>query len=296
MDAQIKRFIDKFVKELEEENVAIFAGAGLSVAAGYVDWKNLLAPIAEDIGLDIEKENDLVSLAQYHCNKYRGNRHVLNQLLIDEFCRNLSITQNHRILARLPIRTFWTTNYDNLIEKALEEAKKVPDVKYTIPHLNTTRPRRDAVVYKMHGDIQHPDQAVLMKDDYERYHTSHGPFITALSGDLVAKTFLFLGFSFNDPNLDFILSRIRISFSTSQRQHFCIFKKRAPLADESTEEFQYAVLKQQLAVNDLERFNIQTLFVNEYTEITDILKRIENCFRQRTVFISGSACIMYPKI
>src|SRR5690606_13570384 len=107
MDAQIKRFIDKFVKELEEENVAIFAGAGLSVAAGYVDWKNLLAPIAEDIGLDIEKENDLVSLAQYHCNKYRGNRHVLNQLLIDEFCRNLSITQNHRILARLPIRTFW---------------------------------------------------------------------------------------------------------------------------------------------------------------------------------------------
>lgn len=34
-------FISEILKELEEENVAVFAGAGLSMPAGYVSWKGL---------------------------------------------------------------------------------------------------------------------------------------------------------------------------------------------------------------------------------------------------------------
>jgi hypothetical protein len=48
----------------------------------------------------------------------------------------------------------------------------------------------------MHGDIDRPDEAVVTKDDYEKYSRDREPFITALAGDLVKKTFLFLGFSF----------------------------------------------------------------------------------------------------
>jgi hypothetical protein len=66
-------------------------------------------------------------------------------------------------------------------------------------------------VYKMHGDIDRPDEAILTKDDYESYHVKMQPFLNALSGDLISKTFLFLGFSFTDPNLDYILSRGRIA-------------------------------------------------------------------------------------
>ena len=36
--------IDRIVRELEESNFAIFAGAGLSAPAGYVNWKDLLRP------------------------------------------------------------------------------------------------------------------------------------------------------------------------------------------------------------------------------------------------------------
>lgn len=41
-------FIRYILKELEEENVAVFAGAGLSMPAGYVSWEELLKPIAEN--------------------------------------------------------------------------------------------------------------------------------------------------------------------------------------------------------------------------------------------------------
>ncbi|BDP76414.1 hypothetical protein EfmAA242_06420 [Enterococcus faecium] len=37
---------------------------------------------------------------------------------MDNFGEELEISENHRILASLPIETYWTTNYDHLIEKS----------------------------------------------------------------------------------------------------------------------------------------------------------------------------------
>jgi Sir2- and TIR-associating SLOG family/SIR2-like domain len=288
-DRDTEEFLTKYLKELKENNAAVFVGAGLSKAAGYVDWPGLMSPVAQALGLDVTKESDLVTLAQFHLNANASNRHQLNQLLIDEFSDLKDPTENHILLARLPIKTYWTTNYDRLIEKALEVGGRRVDAKYTNEQLATTLRGRDAVVYKMHGDIEHPDKAVLSKDDYERYQDTHGPFITALSGDLVEKTFLFLGFSFTDPNLDFVLSRIRTRFTKHQRQHYCIARKRSRRSGEKKADFDYAVTKQNLVTQDLMRFNIKTIFVDDFPDITSLIKALEHRFRRRTVFISGSA-------
>lgn len=285
---QIK-LVEALSTELEEGNLAIFAGAGLSRSAGYVDWKALLRPIADDLDLDIDKEWDLVGLAQYHTNINNSNRAKLNQLLVTEFSTELIPTENHRILSRLPISTYWTTNYDKLIESALELNGKIPDVKYTVKQLATTRRNRDALVYKMHGDADHASEAVLIRDDYERYHVTMQPFITALSGDLVSKTFLFLGFSFTDPNLEYILSRVRIQYGRDQRQHHCILRRVIQESDESLADFEYRQRKQKLFEGDLLRVGIKTTYVDDYSEITAILKAIESKHKRRTIFISGAA-------
>jgi len=289
VEHEIRTFVREYLGEIREDNAAIFAGAGLSTNAGYVNWRQLLKPIAEELHLDIEKENDLISIAQYHCNESRGNRHHLNQLLIQTLGKGAIPTDNHRILARLPIAVYWTTNYDQLIECAMKDAGRIADVKHTVAQLATTKPRRDVVIYKMHGDIEHPHDAVLIKDDYEKYHITRGAFVNALSGDLISKTFLFIGFSFTDPNLDYILSRIRVTFRENQRRHYCIFKHRTKLEGETESEFEYAQIKQKLAIEDLKRFNIKTILVDAYSQITEILKCIERQYRQRTIFISGSA-------
>ena len=122
----IKSFLITYSEEIEADNAAIFAGAGLSRAAGFVDWKLLLKSVATALDLDIEKESNLVALAQYYCNARLGSRGRINKLLLDKFSRDAELTANHRILARLPISTFWTTNYDRLIEKALDDAGKRP--------------------------------------------------------------------------------------------------------------------------------------------------------------------------
>ncbi len=289
MDRDQIRLVEKLSDELEAGNLAIFAGAGFSMAAGFVDWKNLLRPIAEDLQLDVEREYDLVALAQYHTNDNVANRHRLNQLLVTEFARELNPSENHLILARLPISTWWTTNYDRLIEQALKDAGKVVDAKYRRQQLPTTVHKRDVVLYKMHGDVENADEAILTRDDYERYHLRMAPFIDALKGDLVAKTFLFLGFSFTDPNLDYILSRVRISYEQNQRQSHCVLRRVARLENESDADFEYRERKQQLFEKELLRFGIRTTYVREFSEITEILRAIETCHRRRSVFISGAA-------
>lgn len=289
MNKEISVFIDRYVKEIKENNAAFFVGAGFSKSVGYVDWKSLLKGIAEELGLDVNKEYDLVSLAQYCYNK-NGNRSVINNVIFEEFSKEKEIDENHKIMARLPISTYWTTNYDSLIEDALEDAQRIVDVKYNNKQLSLTKPHRDAIVYKMHGDKNNPDEAVLIKDDYEKYYREHAQFITALSGDLISKTFLFIGFSFADPNIDYILSRIRIDYGNqNNRQHYAIMRKIKECDYDTTPEYEYAERKHEFFVEDLKRYNIRVLLIDEYHEITEILKEISKRLNHNNVFISGSA-------
>jgi hypothetical protein len=294
MHRLLNDFVDTFAKAIRENNAAIFAGAGLSCAAGFVNWKELLREIAADLDLDVDKENDLIAIAQYHFNEKGNNRQKLNQLLIDEFTHGAIVTQNHKILASLPIQTYWTTNYDKLIEKAIEDEGKTPDAKITSSNLSNNLSKRDAVVYKMHGDVSLPDQAVLTKDDYEVYNDTRQLYTTALQGDLVAKTFLFIGFSFDDPNLTYILSRIRILLGKNQRPHYCFLKNPNRKDFQSDIEFNYAVIQHKLKINDLKRYSINALLIDDYSEITEVLKAIQKKVLRSSIFISGAANCYTP--
>ena len=42
MNSEINAFINKYVKEIRNNNAAFFAGAGFSKESGYVDWKRVL--------------------------------------------------------------------------------------------------------------------------------------------------------------------------------------------------------------------------------------------------------------
>lgn len=289
-EVKIDRFLSDFLNELESHNAAIFAGAGLSVPAGFVDWKKLLQPLAEDLCLDVEQEDDLVSLAQYHVTAHGNSRVDLNQRILNEFSRGqVQETESHRILARLPIQTYWTTNYDTVIESSLKTAGKIPEVKYTVSQLPHSLRDRDATVYKMHGDVTHPNEAVITKADYETFHISHAPFLAALAGDLISKTFLFLGFSFTDPHLQYVLSRLRVQYGDHQKKHYCILKRESARPEDRPGDLEYRKTKQALFINDLLRYSIRCVMVDTYDEITLVLSRLEKMYKQRTVFISGAA-------
>lgn len=283
-----EELIREFSKAIQEGNAAVFAGAGLSRPSGFVDWRELLRPLAKDISLDVNKESNLLAVAQYYRNS-KGTRNGINQRIVEEFTRSVELNENVSILTRLPISTYWTTNYDSLIENGIIQANRKPDVKSEPEQLSILVHARDAVVYKMHGDATNPAHAVLTKHDYEMYERKRPLFRTALKGDLVSKTFLFIGFSFEDPNLDYILGQIHTLLGEDLRDHYCFFKRVQRSDYKADEDFGYEIAKQELREQDLRQYGIQTCFVDSYEEITDVLRRIESAVRMKNVFISGSA-------
>lgn len=288
-------FINDFTSKINNGNAAILAGAGLSAALGFVNWKGLLKDLADELGLDIEKEHDLISVAQYHINKFKRGK--INNKIINEFSTLETGHENHKILSRIGIDTFWTTNYDQLIERTLEADGKTVEKKVRNEDFARNIKKKDAIVYKMHGDKDSPDEAVLTKDDYETYHNKKELFSTALRGDLLSKTFLFIGFGFDDPNLDYILGRIKILLKDNTPTHYCFFKEVSSndftdlkkSKEEKNEDLLYAKIKQQLKIEDLIRYGIHAIIVQEYSEITDILLEIEKRIKRKNIFISGAA-------
>jgi hypothetical protein len=52
-------FLREYGDAVAEGTAAVFVGAGMSRAAGYVDWAELLSEFALELGLDLDVETDL---------------------------------------------------------------------------------------------------------------------------------------------------------------------------------------------------------------------------------------------
>lgn len=112
---------------------------------------------------------------------------------------------------------------------------------------------------------------------------------TALQGDLVSKTFLFIGFSFDDPNLKQVLSRIRVLLGENCRPHYFFVKQLTINECRNEEEFKYKQHGMELQIADLLRYSIHAVRINEFSEISTILSRIKVRVNTQKIFIAGSS-------
>jgi hypothetical protein len=143
----------------------------------------------------------------------------------------------------------------------------------------------------MHGDKVLPAEAIITKEDYETYDITREVFTTALKGDLVKRTFLFLGVSFTDPNIMYILGRVKRLLEGNSRQHYCILRNPKP-DDCADGDYQCRRFEHWLA--DLSRYNIQPVLIDRYDEVPEILQELNRRSHMREVFISGSAADFAP--
>lgn len=110
----------------------------------------------------------------------------------------------------------------------------------------------------------------------------------------MTKTFLFIGFSFSDPNFSYICAHLRAHLKGNMREHYCFLKDISRTDYEDESEFEYEKRKLLYFIDDLKRFNIKTVLIQEYSEITEILQSIKRIYNSRTVYISGAAAEYMP--
>ena len=274
-----KGFIDNFVNQLKLSNLSFFLGAGVSIGAGFPSWAGLLEDIANDIGIDIQKEKDYYRIFQYCVNELGLS--VVEQRVYEKLCRLSYKSDGIEKALKLPIDSFWTTNFDEVLERNIESKHGIkPIIIYKdtdLTKVQASLSKTNFKVFKLNGHLDDKTSWVLTQSDLEKYSDEHRGMLTFFRRELVHNTFLFLGNSFTDTVILSALSEVKKYFGELNQYHYTILKR-----DKDRQDFDFFV-------NDLERrYGIKTLVVESYSEIPVVLDEISEKLKKRQVYFSGS--------
>ncbi len=277
-----QELLNTFGDAVLTHNAALFVGAGLSkVAASNVpDWAQLVAPFRARAGIP-ESLNDYPLVAQYFVQSPGGGRDELEGHIAQELtpvaASNLAA---HRLVASLPVSEIWTTNYDRYLEEAMPDAQVV----ISDEDLRDRRTAWERRILKAHGSLDGhggwSSPPVITRADYETFESTHPRLWSSLTATFLTRAFLFLGFSFADPNVEVLLrlARTRLELGGGP-EHFTVMRR--PNDRAGAELFGHRV-------RDLERSGVAVLEIDSYQDLVPLLSRLVRRTRPSRLFISGS--------
>jgi hypothetical protein len=247
----------------------------------------LLQEIGAELGVDSGDVSDLAALAQWHIRQRAGATRI-RQVIRDEIGVEHAIPNSLEVIARLPLRHVWTTNYDKLIERAFASIGRPLDVISSGEDI-ALKPRPGAVrLYKMHGSVDRLNDVVISTDDYELFRNKRGAFLPLLHAHLSSFSILFIGLSFTDPNVRHVLSLIRENFSEAPPEHFALVRPPHRSDFKSKSQFEARLTQHKLWADDLQRYGLRVVEVDSYDEVPELLREVERKVAQRRVWVSGS--------
>lgn len=271
----IEHFLNIYSEQVISGRTSLFLGSGVSRDSGLPSWFNLLAPCAKELELDMGNQPDLYSIAQYYSNRHSDAE--LRRMFSQAINKNLEPSPLLDCLLDIPFNSIWTTNYDHLIEDGLKNRFIGYNSIVNDKDLASFSQETKINVYKMNGDITVPTNMIITKNDYEHYIQRHPLFLTFLKKELVANTFLFVGYSFSDKIVLDCVNSLNEFLGSDGNCHYAVM-----LVDD------HVTIKEEYLFEDLhKRYNIQCLAVQKedlYTLVSRLIKKI----REKKVFISGA--------
>ena len=257
-------------EELEKGKLVVFVGAGVSKNSGLPDWKELIKDYAEYRGIKEFTSKEYLTIPEEVFERYGSLKYY--EIAEKRFSGKYFPNSIHRILKEMDLTYIITTNYDTLIEdeiKNLQIVSKDEDLPYT----NSNR-----MLIKMHGDFKNKN-IVLKKSDYDNYEKNFPLISTHIKGLFTTNTVLFIGYSYNDTNIQQIMNWIKEILKEKTRKAFLVeFTNEDNKEEENGEQINKISLKllndnndEVLYENKKERFN------NNYEKtLTKFLSNIYN--------------------
>lgn len=277
--------VDRFGQACNDAVASLFVGAGLSMDAGLPGWEGLLTELAERADVPTSLA-DLPLVADYIEHEPSVGRGALEHHLLAQLHGVGEPTEGHRLVAELPVREVWTTNYDRLLELAMPDAHTV--TRDDDAQLADSSGRS---VIKMHGSLPvsrgrpWPARPVITRGDYERYPTDHPRTWTRLRATYLTTTMLFLGFSFTDPNIEVLLRLARLAGTASKDRHLTVLRRPTDEGERRLHD---------LRVADLERSGIAVHEIDDFNQLAPLLRAIIRRSQPPRCFVAGSGDNLEP--
>lgn len=205
-----------------EKRLVFFVGAGVSIPSGMPSWATAIKQIKKRMKGILQ--DDALKISQYYYVQH-GKRDY-NRLMwaVFKYQKTLPTNHIHRELFKFQVKTIVTTNYDHLLEEAAKENYRVFDVIGQDSDL--AYGFAENKIIKMHGDFEH-DNFVLKEDDYLHYERNFRLLTAYIKALIAGNTMIFIGYSFNDPDLKQIFSWVKDVLGRDMPRFYMIVTKTA---------------------------------------------------------------------
>tara|TARA_B110000196_G_scaffold282455_1_gene263745 strand:+ start:909 stop:3713 length:2805 start_codon:yes stop_codon:yes gene_type:complete len=204
----------KTIKQaIEEDRLAIFVGAGVSKSSdtdytSLPSWGDLIIELKSDLA--ITEELDYLKLAQLYYLEFGEQKY--NQVLKKYFPEDIAPSSLHSTILKINPRVIITTNWDCIIENAIEQEGYLYDTICTDKDLVNSTSQHKFI--KIHGDFKNHN-IVFKEDDYLNYSRNFPLIENYIKSVFSTHTVLFLGYSYNDTNLKHIMKWIQSHSSSA---------------------------------------------------------------------------------
>lgn len=274
MDNTIHSHILQLQEAMKQNRLVVFVGAGASASVGVPTWPKLIQSFKSEVPEELYDEGDSLKTAEVY-RELRGEAEYLTHVKkVLKYGETSSGLVHDAIMSLDPCHII-TTNYDDLLEQAAMSNNK----QYYVVAKDEDLPlnKGEKMIIKMHGDFAN-NNIVLTENDYYDYRRNF-PLINSFLLSLFAtKVVLFVGFSFNDINLKFILRQVSSLLGRKMQRVYL-------LTDEKKDALAYSYFKNK---------SVQLLSLP--IEISSDIIKQQNIKAEDTKALTGKGLALYQSL
>ncbi len=271
---------DELIHDLAARRAVLFLGAGISKNAVSAsgerpkNWDEFLEEGASALGGAAASQvraciarSDLLTACELLRKHLKPDK--FKTLLLREYnSKGFRAASVHDDIVALDARFVVTTNFDRIYEiRANHLTDNSTIVKsYNDPSVNDVLRRRERCVLKIHGTIDAPDQAIFTRTDYARARSEHARFYELVDALLHTNTFVFLGASMRDPDIQLLLENHVYRFGRA-RPHYMV------MADGALDSSVLDVMEDSMGIRALlyDSANHHEILANSVTELVGLV-------------------------
>lgn len=189
-------------KAIENDKLAIFIGSAVSYDSKLPSWGDLIDLLKSS--LDNPRTDDYLKIAEHYYLQYGKNSYYSR--IKEFFPDNSQHNKIHELILSLKPKYIVTTNWDDLLEKAIFDNGELY-FRVANDHELASSPGSKLLI-KMHGDINLRN-IVFKESDYLSYSDNFPLIENFIKSLFSTHVVLFIGYSISDYNLNQILSWVR---------------------------------------------------------------------------------------
>lgn len=236
-------FNDDLISDLAQQKVVLFLGAGVSssvsldASSRFKGWPLFLDDAASDRSQSLKRQiKALLKSKDYllACELLQSDYgESWERKVTEEYGRAAQPSDLHKALISLRQRIILTTNFDKLVESAWSASladgerhfKVISKVDNDI--FKVLKEHDSSYIIKIHGSIDDVSNIVFSRSQYIRLAFANENYASFLDSLLLNYTFLFVGFSMDDPAITSLMELYAYRYPRS-RPHYIVSADTIP--------------------------------------------------------------------